>query len=95
MTDSTLPKQIPAESSDTDSDIHGLTDDEHARNRACVEEMALHCEDGLRLRRQLHRYNSLGAAWERFQAYLFWGALRLAMALQIAQDEGIDLGASP
>ncbi|KAJ7431002.1 hypothetical protein B0H11DRAFT_1942270 [Mycena galericulata] len=91
-TDCTPSQQTLAEPSDADSNIQGLTDVEHASNRACVEKAALRCEDDLRLRRQLHCYNSLSAAWERYEVYLFLGALRLAMVLQIAHDQGIDLG---
>ncbi|KAJ7446044.1 hypothetical protein B0H11DRAFT_1930384 [Mycena galericulata] len=86
-----FPQQSTAESSNAHSDIAGLTDGERAKNHACIEEAALCCEERLRSRRQLRQYNSLGAAWERFQVYHFFGALRLAMALQTARDAGIDL----
>ncbi|KAJ7429585.1 hypothetical protein B0H11DRAFT_1944494 [Mycena galericulata] len=88
-TDSSVPQHSAAEARDARCDIQGLTpsrDAEHARNRACIEEAGVRCEDGLRLRRHLHRFNSFAAAWERFQVYNFFGALRLAMALQIAHD---------
>ncbi|KAJ7431295.1 hypothetical protein B0H11DRAFT_1941925 [Mycena galericulata] len=69
----------------------GLSEDDHNRNRALLEDFALRREERNRVRHQSCRYNSLGAAWERYQVYLFFGALRLAVVLQTAHDSGIDL----
>ncbi|KAJ7435840.1 hypothetical protein B0H11DRAFT_2256787 [Mycena galericulata] len=64
----------------------GLSEDEHSRNCAFLDNVALRREEKTRARRHLQRYNSLGAAWERYHVYSFLRALQLAMALQTAID---------
>ncbi|KAJ7441811.1 hypothetical protein B0H11DRAFT_1932736 [Mycena galericulata] len=81
ITAADTPAQIPEASSE----------DEHRRICALLEDLTLRHEAKICVRCELHRYNSLGAAWERYHVWLFFGALQLAMTLQSARDAGIDL----